>query len=151
MATTYAKVNQQFIQVVEDLTITDSAGANVVTINGTVLNRYMDISDKVVPFEAEITEASAGDGAIDFRLEASLTAAFTVAIVIDSTAGVDLDPTGLNTVSGTLSAVGFWYPYWRVVAFTDATDTVDDSTLDLTVVAPFVNRNLSLLEHTSVR
>lgn len=133
MANTYTLLEERHIQSVESLLIADSEGANPVTVNGSTLHNRMDISGKIIGIKGLVTETSAGDGAIDARLEGSIDD--TNFVIVDASAGMDLDPTGANTATGVLSAVNNSFPYWRVVLFTDGVDTVDDSSVTLTVVA----------------
>jgi len=145
MASTNTALGKRYIFTTEALALADSAGANVVTVAGDTLPLNSDIDGNIFGITIECTEVCAGDGALDARLEGSIESTFANPVTVDASAGVDLDTTGLNTVSGTLSAVSNTWPFYRIVLFTDGTDTADASAYTLTTATlyrtPAAHRN----------
>ena len=108
----------------EDIVIPDSAGANVVTVNGSTISD--DLSNKKFLVEVEVTEVSAGDGALDVKIEASLDG--TTFVSVDASLSMDVDNTGLNKAAGIADLTNIYAPYYRIVVFTDGTDILDAGT-----------------------
>lgn len=114
-----------YVVLSEAIAIADSAGANVVTAYSSVISE--DLSNRKMIAYLEVTEVSAGDGALDLSIQGSHDGVTFVDIdvsVID-----DVDPTGLNKESGLADLTSIYAPYYRIKVFTDGTDTVDASAI----------------------
>ena len=128
MALTILPTVKGYARYSEALTIADSAGANAVTVNGTTLP--VDVSNTKFIVTVTVTETSAGDGAYDVKLQASADG--TNWADVDTSLAMDVDPTGTNTDTGIADASGTYAPYWRLVLFTDGTDTQDAAAATMT-------------------
>ena len=105
----------------------DSEGANVETVNGSSTSH--DLGDRKFLIQVTMTEACAGDGALDAKVQGSLDG--TNWVDLDATIGMDVDTTGLNTAVGIADLTNFFAPYYRIVVFSDGTDLVDAGVLML--------------------
>ena len=128
MSITKASANG-YITLTEALAIADSAGANVVTVNGSTID--VDLSGKKFTVSLTMTEASAGDGALDVKIQASPDNVNWVDV--DASLSMDVDTTGLNADAGLADLTNVYAPYYRAVVFTDGTDTQDASAASLVI------------------
>jgi hypothetical protein len=110
----------------ELLTVPDSAGANVVTVNGSVISE--DISNKNLVVDCTIGDVTAGDGAYQIKLQSSLDGVnFTTVDAACLSATLSSLVTNV-TGSGMAVATNYYAPYWRLQLFTDGTDILDAGT-----------------------
>ena len=114
-------VNGHVVLIEEELAIADSAGANVVTTDSTVIHN--DLSNKKFIVVVEVTNVSAGDGAYVVSIIGSLDNSNWVAL--DASVIADIDPTGLATGIGLADLTAIYAPYYKVRIVTDGTDTLD--------------------------
>ena len=110
-----------YVTLTEAFTVADSAGANVVTVNGSTISE--DLSNSKFTVQCTVTEASAGDGAYDLKIQGSPDG--TNWVDLDASLSMDVDPTGLNSDTGLADLTNVYCPYYRIVLFTDGTDTQD--------------------------
>ncbi len=115
--------NEYVIMEETGIAIADSAGANVVDSYSSTIHAPLENKKTVVYLE--VTEVSAGDGAIDVSVEGSHDE--TTWVEIDTDIIDDVDPTGLNKKSGLLDLTNIYAPFYRLHIHTDGTDTVDAS------------------------
>ena len=120
----------------ETFDVADSAGANVVTTNLTTLEDGVDgyFCGNKFPIIVAVTEASAGDGAWDVKVQVSADG--TTFVDADASTISDLDPTGTNTATALADLSNIYAPYVRFAVFTDGTDTQDAAAGKLTVAVP---------------
>ena len=130
MPTTDSLVRQIFVKAVETITLTN-AGATVVSGSGSTLPLTMDLNGRKILVQMDVTEAAAGDGAVDLAIDASIDETNWYEVV--ASASLDLDTTGLNSVVGSLDLTQWAAPYWRVRIFTDGTDLVDPCSVRVSV------------------
>ena len=121
MAFTAKSANGYKVATETGIAIADSAGANVVTSYSSTIND--DLSNKKFVVYLEVTEASAGDGALDVTVQGSHDG--TTFVDLDASVIDDVDPTGLNKESGLADLTSIYAPYYRLKIFTDGTDTED--------------------------
>jgi len=129
-------VRNTYVQVVETLVLAEN-GAAVVTASGGALSAAMNLFSKKGLVQLTVSEVSAGDGAVDAAVDLSIDGADWFEAV--ASLSLDLDTTGLNTVTAALDLTAWSAPYARIRLFTDGTDLVDDASVTVTVVAPHQN------------
>ena len=124
MAQTKESVNG-YLVVSETFAVPDSEGANVETVALTALEDGKDgkLCGTKFPLHVEVTEASAGDGAWDVKVQVSPDNSNWVDA--DASTISDLDPTGTNNAQALCDLTDIYAPYVRLVVFTDGTDTLD--------------------------
>lgn len=115
----------------ESLTVSDSEGANVTTANSSTINN--DLSNSKFLVYLEVTEACAGDGAFDIKVQGSHDESSWTDL--DATVGMDVDPTGTNSASAVADLSDYYAPYYRLQVFSDGTDTQDDATVKVAYAA----------------
>jgi len=109
------------------LALADSAGSNETSVSMTLTDD--DLSNKKFLVYVEVTEACAGDGAIDCRIEGSIDG--VTFVTLDASIGMDVDPTGTNSAVAIADLTDFYCPIYRITAFTDGTDTQDAAALTM--------------------
>lgn len=106
-----------------ELALADSDGANEVTANTSDIPDGLTLNNMKGLVYVEVTEACAGDGALDCRIQASLDG--TTYVNVLTTVSMDVDTTGTNKAVAKFDVTDYYAPYWRVQVFTDGTDTQD--------------------------
>jgi hypothetical protein len=121
MSITKASANG-YITLTESYTIPDSAGANVVTVNGSTISE--DLSGKKFTVSVTMTALCAGDGALDVKIQASPDG--TNWVDVDASLSMDVDTTTVgNADAGLADLTNVYAPYYRAVVFSDGTDLLD--------------------------
>lgn len=113
----------------EEITIADSAGANVVNTNTSTVPG--DLSNRKVTYEVNITDESAADGDLSVSAQWSFDGSNWHTQVAGSTT-VDTSATGLT--AGTIDLTDIYAPYWRLTTATDGTDIQDSVTATISIV-----------------
>ena len=107
-----------YVVLTEALTIPDSAGANVVTVNGSKISE--DLSNRKLLAYCEITTATTTDGDLDLSVQGSMDGVTYVdldASVIDA-----LDTSDTSKAVGVVDLSNYYAPYYRIQVFTDGAD-----------------------------
>lgn len=133
MAWTKKSVDGFLVLTETGLTLPDSAGANETTVNTSEIGQHLDINNMKGIVYVEVTEACAGDGALDCRLQASLDG--TTYTNILTTVGMDIDPTDTNKAAAKFDLSDYYAPYWRIQVYSDGTDTQDAAELKVMIAA----------------
>ena len=127
MAFTSKSVNGYKVATETGIALADSAGANVVHAYTSTIND--DLANKKFVVYLEVTEACAGDGALDVTLQGSHDGTTWVDLDVDVID--DVTPTGLNKESGLADLTSIYAPYYRFDIHSDGTDTQDAAELTL--------------------
>lgn len=137
-STNFEVVNKgNFVHLKEDFTLADSAGANVVTVNGTKIDSTdLQLGGKYVVVQMVITEVSAGDGGWSIKVQGSLDGVNNWFDLGEY--DPDLDSTGLNGAAGGIDLVTTkrYAPFYRVTVYSDGTDTLDAAAAEVAVGVP---------------
>jgi len=130
--------NRDYVLAYESLTLPDSAGANVTTIESSTIEH--DISNQKFLVTLAVTEVCAGDGDLDIKLQACYDIDATVPIWedLDAILGLGVDPTGLNSDTAWCDTTLYNAPYYRFQVFSDGTDTQDAAAVKVTYSAKTV-------------
>lgn len=115
----------------ESLTVADSEGATVTTASSSTINN--DLSNSKFLVYLEVTEASAGNGSLDIKVQGSHDD--TTWTDLDATVGLSVDSTGTNKASAVADLSDYYAPYYRLQVFSDGTDTQDDATVKVAYAA----------------
>jgi hypothetical protein len=133
MAWTKTSVKDFLVLTESELALADSAGANEVTVNTSEIGQHLDINNMKGIVYVEVTEACAGDGALDCRIQASLDG--TTYVNVLTTVSMDIDTTSTNKAAAKFDLSDYYAPYWRIQVFTDGTDTQDAAEIKVMVAA----------------
>lgn len=125
-----------FLIKTEDLVLPDSEGANVTSVNSSLLYEGLDgnFSNKKILVYLEVTEVCAGDGALDLKVQASLDG--VTFVDVDASTVADVDPTDLNKAVALADLTNIYAPYYRLVVFSDGTDILDDAGVRIKIAIP---------------
>jgi hypothetical protein len=120
-----------FMKASESLTLPDSEGAVETSVGSSTIGH--DLSNKKFLVTLEVTEACAGNGSLDVKLQASYDESTWEDL--DASLGLAVDSTGLNSDTAWCDTTLYQAAYYRFVVFSDGTDTQDDATVTLTYSA----------------
>ena len=115
----------------EILALPDSAGANVTSVASTTLTA--DLSNRKIVVMLEILEVCAGDGDLDVKVQGSIDGSNWADLDASTIGG--LDPTGLNTGVAIADLTSFYAPYYRLLVFSDGTDTLDAASVRVSIAS----------------
>lgn len=122
--------SNDFVEYQEALTIPDSAGANVSTVNSSSIDANI-LEGAQYLVKLEVTETSAGNGSADIKLQGSPDE--TNWTDIDGSAGLSVDTTGTNTAVGILDFSKTKAANYRLQVFTNGTDILDSANVTVTL------------------
>jgi len=132
MAWVKTSKNQFEIYTESSIALADSGGAVETSANTSTILR--DIGGKKLVVYVEVTEACAGDGALDCRIQGSHDG--TTFVNVLTTVSMDVDPTSTNKAAAVADLTSYALPFWRIQVFSDGTDTQDAAALTVAIAVP---------------